>query len=109
MYIYGIRTHCQGNSGKLSACTNNGRYCATDPDNDLDRGISGADVVKAPVVSVFGSITEETVLKWWKYVEEFTNRCNTPDCFRRDCVRIAEVGVLTGTKSIVACSLAASE
>jgi len=26
-------------------CTNAGRYCATDPDNNLDKGISGGDVV----------------------------------------------------------------
>ena len=50
MYIYdGIRSGCQGFDGEnecYNLCTNNGRYCATDPDNDLDNGISGADVVE---------------------------------------------------------------
>jgi hypothetical protein len=48
MYIYdGIRSQCQGNNGQnycANLCTNNGRYCSTDPDNDLDKGVSGADV-----------------------------------------------------------------
>jgi len=50
MYIYdGVKTHCLNNDGEnfcYNLCTNNGRYCATDPDNDLDQGISGQDVVK---------------------------------------------------------------
>ena len=48
-YIYdGIRSGCQGESGEnqcYNLCSNNGRYCAVDPDNDLDVGVSGADVV----------------------------------------------------------------
>jgi hypothetical protein len=50
MHIYnGLKTGCQTNDGEnqcYNLCTNNERYCATDPDNDLDKGISGADVIK---------------------------------------------------------------
>ena len=49
MYIYdGIRSNCQGSDGEdqcYNLCTTSGRYCVTNPDNDLHRGISGAGVV----------------------------------------------------------------
>ena len=96
MYIYdGIRTHCQGNNGEnfcYNLCTNNGRYCATDPDNDLDKGISGADVVKEALrrVCIWKHYGEQDGIGevWWNYVGEFLDRCNTPDYFmNEDCVK----------------------
>jgi hypothetical protein len=96
MYIYdGIKTHCQGNDGEnfcYNLCTNNGRYCATDPDNDLDKGISGADVVKESLrrVCIWKHYGESDGVGeiWWDYVLEFLDRCNTPDYFmNEDCVR----------------------
>ena len=36
-----------GQNQCYNLCTNNGRYCATDPDDDLDSGISG--VGRAPI------------------------------------------------------------
>ena len=96
MYIYdGIRTHCQGNDGEnfcYNLCTNNGRYCATDPDNDLDRGISGSDVVKEALrrLCIWKHYGEKDGIGevWWNYVAEFMNRCNTPDYFmNEDCVK----------------------
>jgi len=89
MYIYdGIRTHCQGRSGEnfcFNLCTNNGRYCATDPDNDLEKGISGADVVKESLRRLciwkhYG--TDGIGTPWWIYVEEFLNFCSGPDDFK---------------------------
>lgn len=98
MYIYdGIRSHCQGNDGKnmcYNLCTNNGRYCATDPDNDLEKGISGADVVKESLRRIciwkhYGE-SDGIGLQWWDYVAAFMDRCNTPDYFMNDdCVRDA--------------------
>ncbi len=96
MYIYdGVKTHCQGNDGEnfcYNLCTNNGRYCATDPDNDLDKGISGADVVKESLRRLciwnhYGQ-TDGVGEVWWNYVEQFLDRCNTPDYFMNDdCVK----------------------
>lgn len=96
MYIYdGIKTHCQGNDGEnfcYNLCTNNGRYCATDPDNDLDQGISGADVVKESLRRLciwkhYGD-SDGVGEIWWEYIGEFMERCNTPDYFmNEDCVR----------------------
>ena len=89
MYIYdGARSGCigQGNAnGCDSLCTNNGRYCATDPDGDLNAGVSGADVVRESLRRL--CIAEHYIRKngvgveWWNYVEEFELRCNTPELF----------------------------
>jgi len=96
MYIYdGVKTHCQGNDGEnfcYNLCTNNGRYCATDPDNDLDQGISGADVVKESLrrLCIWKHYGESDGVgeTWWNYVEEFMARCNTADYFmNEDCVK----------------------
>jgi len=96
MYIYdGVRTHCHGNNGEnfcYNLCTNNGRYCATDPDNDLEKGISGADVVKESLrrLCIWKHYGEQDGigLVWWNYVEEFLTRCASPDYFmNEDCVK----------------------
>merc|ERR1712124_199433 len=70
----------------------NGRYCATDPDNDLDQGISGADVVKESLrrLCIWKHYGEQDGVgeTWWNYVEEFMDRCNSPDYFmNEDCVK----------------------
>lgn len=98
MYIYdGLRTHCQGNDGEnfcYNLCTNNGRYCATDPDNDLDKGISGADVVKESLrrLCIWKHYGDDDGIgeTWWNYVNVFMDRCNTPEYFMHDdCVKDA--------------------
>jgi hypothetical protein len=98
MYIYdGVRSHCQGSGGEnfcYNLCTNNGRYCATDPDNDLDAGISGADVVKESLRRLciwnhYGA-TDGIGIEWWNYVEEFSVRCSDSDYFSNDaCIQDA--------------------
>jgi hypothetical protein len=75
-------------------CTNNGRYCATDPDNDLDHGISGADVVKESLrrICIWKHYGEADGVgkEWWDYVGEFMERCDRPDYFaNEDCVKDA--------------------
>lgn len=91
MYIYdGIKAGCQGYDGEnqcYNLCTNNGRYCATDPDDDLDSGISGADVVteslrRACLWKIYGA--DGVGEKWWTYVEEFMYRCQDEDFFTSD-------------------------
>jgi hypothetical protein len=97
-YIYdGVRSHCQGNDGQnmcYNLCTNNGRYCATDPDNNLEQGISGADVVRESLRRIciwkhYGD-QDGVGVQWWDYVTEFMARCNSPDFFmNEDCVKDA--------------------
>jgi hypothetical protein len=96
MYIYdGVRDNCVGNNGEnncANLCTNNGRYCATDPDGDLDSGVSGADVVHESLRRLclwehFGKQNGVGV-EFWNYLELFNKRCDSPDLFADDkCVR----------------------
>jgi hypothetical protein len=86
MYIYnGTKSGCTLNGSDVcgNLCTNSGRYCATDPDNDLDKGVSGADVVKESLRRIciwkeYGE-ADGRGLKWWEYVKVFNARCNNPD------------------------------
>ena len=89
MYIHdGIRSHCQGNSGEnfcYNLCTNNGRYCTTDPEK---KGISGADVVRESlrrlcIWNMYGA-ANGIGKEWWEYVAEFEVHCSNPDYFADD-------------------------
>lgn len=95
MYIYdGIKSGCQGPDGEnqcYNLCTNNGRYCATDPDNDLDKGISGADVVTESLrrTCIWNEYGKENGVgsEWWDYVNEFMFRCDNEDYFAsKECI-----------------------
>ena len=84
----GILSGCVGEDGQnecYNLCTNDGRYCATDPDNDLDRGISGADVVAESLrrMCIWGHYgkSDGVGASWWDYVNEFMFRCNTEQYF----------------------------
>ena len=95
MYIYdGVFAGCQSPEGEnqcYSLCTNEGRYCSTDPDDNLDEGISGADVVKESLRRIciwqeYG--TDGIGMPWWDYVNEFMYRCDNPEYFmNEDCVK----------------------
>jgi PA domain len=86
MYIYdGARSQCHGNSGQNycgNLCTNNGRYCAT----DMDKDISGADVVRESlrrscIWSNYGA-SDGIGKEWWDYVSIFDDLCTTnPEYF----------------------------
>ena len=97
MYIYdGLRAGCQGVNGEnqcLNLCTNNGRYCALDPEDDLEVGISGADVVRESLrrLCIWNHYGAEDGIgaKWWDYVMQFNERCgvdadyfSSPDCIK---------------------------
>lgn len=95
MYIYdGISSGCQDENGKndcFNLCTNNGRYCATDPDNDLDHGVSGADVVEESLrrMCIWNQYGKDDGIgaPWWDYVKEFLFRCYEEEYFSsKQCV-----------------------
>jgi PA domain len=96
MFIYdGVRAGCQGANGTSNCynlCTNSGRYCGTDPDNDLNAGISGADVVRESlrricIWNIYGA-PDGIGRKYWQYMEQFNVRCNTADYFMEiDCIK----------------------
>jgi len=97
MYIYdGVKAGCVSEDGQnecYNLCTNNGRYCATDPDDDLDSGISGADVVKESLrrVCIWNLYGKDGVgSPWWDYSVEFMHRCTEPAYFiSDDCIKDA--------------------
>mmetsp|Transcript_21028 Transcript_21028/g.31727 ORF Transcript_21028/g.31727 Transcript_21028/m.31727 type:complete len:457 (-) Transcript_21028:105-1475(-) len=121
-HIYdGIRAGCSGgdnnnNNACPTLCTNNGRYCATDPDGDLDHGISGADVVteslrRICIWNYYGSTTTTTTAaapqqqgdgvgnEFWEYNREFLSECDNADNFsNNNCIRsIYETAKIDGT------------
>jgi hypothetical protein len=63
----------------------NERYCATDPDNNLDKGISGADVVKESLrrICIWNEYGNENGvgIEWWNYVMNFMDTCDTETGF----------------------------
>jgi hypothetical protein len=85
MYIYdGIRAGCQfaGENQCYNLCTNNGKYCATDPDQDLDTGVSGAEIVGESLrrICIWKNYGKDGIGKeWWDYSNEFTFRCADPE------------------------------
>jgi len=101
MYIYdGFAANCRGSDGKsqcFNLCTNEGRYCANDPEGDLDYGISGADVVTESLrrLCIWGLYGDDGVgLEWWNYQEEFRKLCDTSELFMNDdCVKTAMANV----------------
>jgi len=92
-YIYdGLKAMCRDEDGIdhcYTLCTNHGRYCAIDPDNDLEKGISGADIVKESLVrlciwDIYGN--DGTGLELLQYVREF-EQCKTTSLFKnRYCI-----------------------
>jgi len=95
MYVYdGVYAGCKSPTGEnqcYNLCTNNGRYCSTDPDENLDSGISGADVVAESLrrICIWNEYGKDGIgMPWWDYVDEFIYRCNTDDYFAsEDCVK----------------------
>jgi len=92
-YIYDGVTMCRSEGANLcyNLCTNSGRYCALDPDEDLDSGISGADVVTESLRRIciweqYGK-DDGIGIKYWSYINEFLDKCDTPESFSKlDCV-----------------------
>jgi hypothetical protein len=97
MYVYdGLNAGCKAPDGQnqcYNLCTNNGRYCSTDPDDDLDSGLSGADVVteslrRACIWQEYG--VDGIGIPWWDYITEFLFRCDQEEFFTNEvCIKDA--------------------
>ena len=62
-----------------SQCINHGRYCAPDPDDDLNKGYDGKDVVVENLRELcFFKQANESSTPWlyWDYVTMFGTRCS---------------------------------
>lgn len=111
MYIYdGVKSNCQDENNEnqcYNLCTNNGRYCATDPDNDLDKGISGADVIveslrRICIWEIYG--LDGIGSQWWDYVNEFAYRCASSGFFTdAQCIKDALNHANADSKKILSC------
>ena len=78
------------------------------PDNDLDRGISGADVVKESLrrMCIWQHYGEDdgVGVEWWDYVAEFMYRCNTEEFFSNNkCILDAMTHANVDSKKIDQC------
>jgi len=85
----GLKANCRDQSHNnmcYTLCTNHGRYCAHDPDNDLDYGISGANVVEESlrrlcIWNIYGSNGSGPEL--FTYMREFME-CDTDEDFMNE-------------------------
>jgi len=99
-HIYdGVEAQCWQDDGSTSlcstACTNEGRYCAMDPDNDLDYGISGANVVEESlrrlcIWDIYGYERNGSEL-FFQYVREFDECNNEHDFMIPKCINDAMI------------------
>jgi len=105
-YVYdGISNGCHGDGSPCgNLCINKGRYCSTDPDNDMEKGISGADVVKESLreLCVWKHYGGDGIGKsWWMYKKCFIEQCSSsPATFSSPvCIDtcFTEAGILTST------------
>lgn len=85
-----------------SQCINGGYYCATDPDGDLDAGISGADIVVENLrqMCVFGvaSASSSVARGWWMYADAYAATCTTAATWTTACAEgvMRSVGIDAG-------------
>jgi hypothetical protein len=72
-----------------SQCIRQGRYCTPDPDGDLDKGYSGADIVQENLrqLCVFRLANESgKPWLWWDYIVRFGEECSMHDrTYNQDC------------------------
>jgi len=113
-YIYpGERMNCDFEVNREvcdSLCTNNHRYCAMDPEYDIDIGISGADVVRESLRRIcvwkhYGE-SDGIGLLYWDYISAFADRCDSQDFFASktcvsDVMNIAKIDVSVIDRCII--------
>jgi len=90
-YIYdGVVAKCRSSKGFnvcFNLCTNNGKYCALDPD-----GLSGVDIVTESLrrICIWNHYGESDGIgvKYWDYIIEFLDRCDSPaDFTSKECMK----------------------
>eukprot|EP00633_Aureoumbra_lagunensis_P000523 CAMPEP_0197292662 /NCGR_PEP_ID=MMETSP0890-20130614/24527_1 /TAXON_ID=44058 ORGANISM="Aureoumbra lagunensis, Strain CCMP1510" /NCGR_SAMPLE_ID=MMETSP0890 /ASSEMBLY_ACC=CAM_ASM_000533 /LENGTH=393 /DNA_ID=CAMNT_0042766767 /DNA_START=422 /DNA_END=1603 /DNA_ORIENTATION=- len=93
-YTYnGTDYGCRSSNRCGSLCTNNGRYCAPDPDGSYSSGIDGADVVRENLrrTCIWKLYGGKDLSKddpdygvgsiWWHYIGNFSQFCGTLESF----------------------------
>jgi len=88
-YIYdGVKAQCGIPNGENlcgNLCTNNGKYCAIDPEQDLNNGLSGADMVTESLrrICIWNHYGESDGIgvEYWDYISAFLDICDLPEHF----------------------------
>mmetsp|Transcript_19009 Transcript_19009/g.26326 ORF Transcript_19009/g.26326 Transcript_19009/m.26326 type:complete len:693 (-) Transcript_19009:189-2267(-) len=78
-------------------CLTKGKYCASDPDDDLEKGYTGRDVVLENLrqLCVYQEANASgTPWLWWDYVSHFSSRCKMDQVlFNTQCAEPIITGV----------------
>ena len=97
----------QGRNDCSTLCTNEGRYCAPDPDGDLEKDISGADIVKESLrrICIWKRYGYDGIgVEWWDYVRDFAALCRNENQFRsRTCISKALLSANIDEETVNAC------
>lgn len=92
---YGCNTN--RNCGSQCLAGNDNLYCSMDPDGDLDKGVSGSDVVlenlrqmcawQVAQAATPASAPDAGIgMAWWRYAQAFVSGCaSTPSTFNAAC------------------------
>mmetsp|Transcript_16164 Transcript_16164/g.37326 ORF Transcript_16164/g.37326 Transcript_16164/m.37326 type:complete len:467 (+) Transcript_16164:699-2099(+) len=94
LYISDANGGCLGTDSEsqcFTLCTNNGRYCSIDPDNDIDGGLSGAEAIAESLrwicIWKVHSQAGDSAL-WWDYTAAFLEQCSSADVFKdKTCIK----------------------
>eukprot|EP00937_MAST-01D_sp_MAST-1D-sp2_P001616 g1616.t1 len=94
-------------------CTNNGQYCAPDPEKDLESGMDGSDVVQENVRQmcihrVLTAASQATgvpqTYRWWDYVVLFDELCSHADrSFNQVCSETQQQAAGVDVAAVRAC------
>ncbi len=79
-FMDGYKSGCQQGDTNIceNMCTNYGRYCARDPDHNLETGVSGADMVAEILrrLCIWKNYGNDGIgIQWWNYVDNFIQNC----------------------------------
>jgi len=88
-------------------CISNGLYCNTDPDDDLERGYQGKDVVVENLRSlcVFNAANATGApWLWWDYASQFAKHCKMEELkFNAECAEPIIVGLGINLAKVQTC------
>eukprot|EP00456_Euglypha_rotunda_P062039 TRINITY_DN5202_c0_g1_i22.p1 TRINITY_DN5202_c0_g1~~TRINITY_DN5202_c0_g1_i22.p1 ORF type:complete len:366 (+),score=29.69 TRINITY_DN5202_c0_g1_i22:86-1183(+) len=80
LIINGIPYNCTApNLPCATQCTNSGRYCAVDPNGNLNTGLNGMDIVAENLrqICIFQEMNDTNrPWLWWDYVSAFQTNCS---------------------------------
>lgn len=92
-------------------CTNNGKYCTWDPERDVSRGLSGAQVLEEDLrrICIYKAlnntnIEKKQLYKWFDYVNKFDDDCTDTNNWSEACSYkvIENIGIdLTNVKQCI--------